>query len=113
MRYLAIYRPESGEEGGTPTPEHMAAMGELVETMTASGALICTEPLGVRALGARVRLAGGAFEVAEETQRAGGFALLQAGSREEMIAQVKEFLTIAGDGTCEVRQILEFALEPA
>ena len=31
MRYLTIYRPERGEEGGAPSPEHMAAMGKLIE----------------------------------------------------------------------------------
>ena len=32
MRYLSIYRPESGQEGGMPSPEHMAAMGRLIES---------------------------------------------------------------------------------
>ena len=27
MRYLSIYHPEAGQEGGDPTPEMMAAMG--------------------------------------------------------------------------------------
>ena len=39
MRYLSIYRPESGVEGGMPSPEHMAAMGRLIEEWTAKGAL--------------------------------------------------------------------------
>jgi hypothetical protein len=108
MRYLAIYRPEGGEEGGMPTPEHMAAMGRLVEEMTRSGALISTEPLTVRSAGARVRLSDGQFTVAEETGRAGGFAFLNAGSREEAIELCRTFLKVAGDGTCELRQVLEF-----
>lgn len=40
MRYLTIYRPESGEEGGMPSPDHMAAMGRLVEESMADGSLI-------------------------------------------------------------------------
>ena len=40
MRYLTIYRPTSGQEGGMPTPEHMAEMGKLIEAFTKSGALI-------------------------------------------------------------------------
>jgi len=108
MRYLVIYRPETGEEGGTPTPEHMAAMGELVQRMTASGKLIATEPLTARARGARVRLADGQFTVSDETERASGYAFLNAGSREEAIALCQEFLQTAGDGITEIRQVLEF-----
>jgi hypothetical protein len=45
MRYLTIYRPESGQEGGMPSPAHMDAMGKLIEDMTRAGKLISTEPL--------------------------------------------------------------------
>jgi hypothetical protein len=113
MRYLTIYRPESGVEGGDPTPEAMAAMGRLIEEWTAKGKLISTEPLTPRDRCARVRLTeGGAFEVADETVRAGGFAFLEAGSRDEAIELCKGFLKVAGPGTCEIRQILEFAPQP-
>ena len=56
MRYLSIYRPESGQEGGMPSPEHMAAMGRLIEEWTAKGKLISTEPLTPRDQCARVLL---------------------------------------------------------
>jgi hypothetical protein len=113
MRYLTIYRPESGEEGGAPSAEHMAAMMRLIEESTADGSLISTEPLTPRAQCARLRLKDGVFTVSEETVRAGGFAFLNAASKEEAIAYCQKFLTVAGDGTCEIRQILEFAPQPA
>ena len=113
MRYLSIYRPESGEEGGMPAPEHMAAMGRLIEEWTAKGALISTEPLTPRDRCARVRLSDGAFTVSEETVRAGGFALMSFASLEAAIEGCKEFLKVAGPGTCELRQILEFTPPPA
>ena len=112
MRYLTIYRPESGEEGGTPDPEHMAAMGRLIEQWTAKGVLISTEPLTPRDHGARLRLANGEFTLSEETVRAGGFALLNCPSKDAAIESCKEFLKVAGDGTCEIRQILEFGPPP-
>jgi hypothetical protein len=37
----------------------------------------------------------------------GGFALLQAGSKEEAVERVKQFLHVAGDGECELRQVYE------
>ena len=45
MRYLSLYRPAGGEEGGMPDPEHMAAMGALIEEMTAKGWLESTGPV--------------------------------------------------------------------
>ena len=113
MRYLTIFRPESGEEGGMPTPEHMAAMGRLIEEWAAKGALIDTQPLTPRDQCARLRLSNGQFKVSEETERAGGFALLEFPSKGAAIEGCKEFLKVAGDGTVEIRQILEFAPQMA
>ncbi|MDB5429300.1 MAG: YCII-related protein [Caulobacter sp.] len=112
MRYLTIYRPEAGEEGGAPSPEHMAAMGKLIEESMADGSLIDTGPLTPRDQCARLRLSGGAFTVSEETVRAGGYAFLEAASKDEAIEYCKKFLRVAGDGTCEIRQILEFGPPP-
>jgi hypothetical protein len=113
MRYLSIYRPESGVEGGDPTPEHMAAMGRLIEEWTAKGKLISTEPLTPRDRCARVRLTdSGSFEVSDEAVRAGGFAFLNADSKEEAVELCKSFLKVAGPGTCEIRQVLDFAPQP-
>jgi hypothetical protein len=112
-RYLTIYRPESGVEGGDPTPEHMAAMMQLIETSTAKGVLISTEPLTPRDKCARLRLSNGEYTVSEETVRAGGFAFLDFASKEAAIEGCKAFLKVAGDGTVEIRQILEFAPQPA
>jgi hypothetical protein len=108
MRFLAIYHPHSGEEGGMPTPEHMAEMGRLIEEESRAGHLLSTEPLAPRAQCARVQLSGGSFTVSPESERAGGFALLQADSLEDAIEQCKRFLKVAGDGVSEIRQIVEF-----
>lgn len=109
MRYLSIFHPESGVEGGMPSPDHMADMSRLIEEWTAKGKLISTEPLTPREDCARVRLADGEFTVTDEAVRAGGFAFLNAGSKEEAIELCKAFLKVSGPGVCELRQILEFA----
>ncbi len=113
MRYLTIYRPETGEEGGAPSPEHMAAMGEMIQEWMAKGVLIDTQPLTPRDRCARLRLSNGQYTLSAETVRAGGFALLEFASKEDAIEGCKEFLRVAGDGTVEIRQILEFAPQPA
>jgi hypothetical protein len=95
-----------------PTPENMAAMGRLIEEMTAKGALISTEPLTPRDACARITLEGGRLTVEPETLRAGGYAFLDAPSKAAAIDLIKDFLAVAGDGTVELRQILEFAPQP-
>jgi len=109
MRYLVIYRPEAGEEGGQPDPAHMAAMGKLVDEMTRAGSLIATEPLAARSHGGRVRRHGNEFTVADKGERAAGYAFLNANSRDEALELCKSFLQIAGDGVTELRQVIEFA----
>lgn len=108
MRYLVIYRPETGEEGGTPDPAHMETMGRYVEESMRSGVLIATEPLAARDHGARVRMSKGEVTVSNEAERAAGYAFLNAGSREEAIELCKQFLGVCGDGVTEIRQVLEF-----
>jgi hypothetical protein len=43
----------------------------------------------------------------------GGFALLQANSKQEAIELVKQFLQVTGDGECEIRQLYEASHHPA
>ena len=110
MRYLSIYK--SPERGVPPTLEHMAAMGALIEKFMKSGQLLSTEGCLPSALGFRVRREGkkvtvkdGPFTEAKEV--VGGFALLEAESKEEAIRLTEEFLSVVGEGECEVRQLYE------
>ena len=77
-----------------------------------SGKLLATEGCLPSALGARVRLSGGKFNVidgpfTEAKELVAGFALLQAETKDEAIEFIKEFLKVAGDGETEMRQIFE------
>jgi len=112
MKFLALYRPKSGEEGAMPDVEHMAAMGRLVEEMTANGSLIETGPLAPRAACFQVRRAGGAVTVSEASERIGGWAFLNADSKAHAIELTKRFLEVAGEGVSEVRQVAEFGPPP-
>ena len=108
MRFLSIYK--HAETGVPPTTEEMAAMGKLIEEMTNAGTLISTEGCLPTSKGARVRRSGGKLTVTdgpftESKEVIGGFAVLEAKSREEAIELTKRFLEVAGDGECELRQI--------
>jgi hypothetical protein len=110
MRFLSIYK--TAETGVPPTPEHVAAMGRLIEESMKSGELIATEGCLPSAKGARVRRTAGKVTITdgpftESKELVAGFALLEAPSKEAAIEMTRRFLDIAGDGECEIRQVYE------
>ena len=110
MKFLSMYK--SVERGVPPSQEEMAKMGKLVEEGFKAGWLLATEGCLPSALGARVRNSSGKLTVTdgpftEAKEVVGGFAILRANSKEEVIQLTKDFLKVAGDGECEIRQIFE------
>jgi hypothetical protein len=90
----------------------MADMGELVAEGLKSGWLITTEGCLPTTVGARVRLSDGKFTVidgpfAETKEVVGGFAIIQAATKQEAIELTKHFLDVAGGGESEIRQLYE------
>lgn len=110
MKFLSIYK--SVERNAPPSQEEMSVMGKLIEEGMKAGWLLGTEGCLPSALGARVRKSAGAVTVTdgpftESKEIVGGFAILQANSKEEAIQLAKDFLKVAGDGECEIRQLYE------
>jgi len=108
MRFLSIYK--TVERNTPPTAEHVAQMTKLIEEGMRNGTLVSTEGCLPTALGSRVRQADGKVTVTdgpftESKEVVGGFAILEAKSKEEAIEMVRQFLRVAGDGECEIRQI--------
>jgi hypothetical protein len=90
----------------------MAEMGKLIEDSMKSGKLLATEGCLPSALGARVRLSGGKFNVVdgpftESKELVAGFALVQARTKAEAVEFIKDFLKVAGEGETEMRQVFE------
>jgi hypothetical protein len=115
MRFISIYK--SPERNTPPTHEEMARMGKMVEDWMKSGKLLATEGCLPSALGARVRIENGKFTVSdgpftEAKEVVGGFAVLNAPSKEVAIEYVKEFLQVTGQGECEVRQLYDMDSPP-
>lgn len=109
MRFLSIYK---SVETGPPTGEEMERMGRLVEEGMKAGYLLSVEGCLPSATGARVRLNSGKVTVTdgpftEAKEVVGGFAILQADSKERAIEMAREFLQVAGDGECELRQLYD------
>jgi hypothetical protein len=110
MKFLSIYK--TAERSTPPSPEEMATMGRLIEEGFSKGWLLGTEGCLPSALGARVRRSDGKISVTdgpftEAKELVGGFALLKADSKEEAIELTRQFLKVAGDGECELRQLYE------
>jgi hypothetical protein len=110
MRFLSIYK--SVETNNPPTAEEMATMEKLVEEGMKAGFLLGVEGCLPSARGARVRLDHGKVTVSdgpftEAKEVVGGFAILNAASKAEAIQMAKDFLKVAGDGECELRELYE------
>ena len=110
MRFLSIYA--HAERNTPPSQDEMARMGKLIEEGMKAGWLVTTEGCLPSSSGARVRVTKGKVKVTdgpftESKEVIGGFAVLNAKSRAEAIQLTKDFLAVAGDGTCELRQVYE------
>ena len=110
MKFLSVYK--NVERNTPPSQEEMERMGKLVEDGFKSGSLLATEGCLPTSLGARIRISNGKVTVTDgpfsETKEViGGFALLQAATKEDAVRYVKEFLEVVGEGECELRQIYD------
>ena len=110
MRFISIYK--TPERSTPPTPEEMCNMGKLIEEWMKAGKLLATEGCMPSALGARVRIDDGKYTVSdgpftEAKEVVGGFAIIDAPSKEAAITYIREFLAVVGQGECEVRQVFE------
>ena len=115
MRFLSIYK--CPERDTPPSAEEMRQMGKMVEEWMKSGKLLATEGCMHSSLGARVRIENGKHTVSdgpftESKELVGGFAILDAPSKEVAISYVKEFLDVVGGGECELRQLYDANCAP-
>lgn len=116
MRFMMMIRiDENTVPAGGPSPELMAEMRKLLDEMTKAGVLLDTAGLTPTAQGTRLHLSGGKITATdgpftEAKEVIGGYALIQAGSKEEAIEWATRFLRVHGDEwtlTSEIRQVEE------
>jgi len=112
MLFFSLYTP-AVSPSGPPSAAHMAAMGKLMEDMTKAGVLVSAGGILSRQTGMKVTLKSGALKVengpvaGSSLMPASGFALLRAASREALAKHIDAFLQSAGDGTCEIIQLMD------
>lgn len=110
MRFLSVYKTKERSE--PPSQEEMDKMGVLIEEGMKAGYLLGVDGCLPSALGALVRQTDGKITVTdgpftEAKEVIGGMALLKVDSKDEAIELTKQFLAIAGDGECELRQLYD------
>src|SRR5262245_58103959 len=97
MKFMLIsYATKDWEAGLPPDPRLLAAIPRLYEKMPKGASLISTGGLAPSSMGAKVRVSRGKVAVTDgpftETKEVlGGFAIVNAGSKEEAIAIAKGF----------------------
>ncbi len=112
MQFFSLYTPAAASSGA-PNAEHMAKMGKLMEDMSKAGVLVTTGGILSRNTGMKIVCKKSVFTVEDgpvagsSLMPASGYALLRANSREELVKHIKTFLEIAGDGTCEIIQVMD------
>jgi len=111
MRFISIFTHEP--INCPPTEAEMATMGKLIEEGMKAGWLIATEGVNFGATGVRVhKNAGGKVTVtdgpfAETKEVIGGYALLKAATKDEVVELTRRFLNVVRQGTCEIYQLYE------
>lgn len=113
MRFISIFTHEPTNR--PPTEAEMTAMGKLIEEGMRAGWLLATEGVSFggsairvhKGTGGKVTVTDGPFAEAKEV--IGGYALLKAASREEVVELTRNFLNAVGQGTCEIYQLHEMS----
>ena len=112
MQFLSMIRINENS-GKRPDERLMTDMGKLMEEMGKAGILLDTAGLRPTAEGVRVKLSHGKLSqidgpFTESKEVIGGYAILEATSKEHAIEITRRFLDVHGDGRdleCEVRQM--------
>lgn len=118
MRFMIMFRNDGDSEVDVPPCLDLAEMGSFIDDLTRAGVLLGYEGLKPSEKGARVRMAGGRRAVTdgpftEAKELIAGFALVRLPSRDAAIDLAEQFLRIAGQGSAEVREAFEPAVEAA
>ncbi len=119
MRFMMMMKADADYEAGRPPPPAlMEAMGAYTAKNVEAGIVVLTGGLAPSAMGgARVHVKGGKMQTvdgpfAETKELIGGFAVVEARSREHALAIAREFMQVHRDvlgptweGSCEIRPV--------
>lgn len=118
MRFMCLLKSDEDQPIDPPPPELFAAMAAFGEEGLRSGVLVEQGGLLPSGAGAIVSLADGAIKAVdgpftEARELVGGYAVIEAASREEAVGHARRLMQIHADhwpgysGSCEVRQLMD------
>src|SRR5205809_2223075 len=114
MRFLSFVK--SADNQRPPPQALLDSMAKPTEDSLRDGSLVQTGGLSASSTGARLRVSGGKLTVtdgpfAEAKEVVGGYAVLEAKSREEALAAARTFMRLhqqhwpGWQGECEIREL--------
>jgi hypothetical protein len=114
MRFMVLVKPSRRdyEDGALPTQAELEAMGRFNDELTKAGMILALDGLQPTSKGARVRYQRGKSPTitdgpfTETKELVGGFWILQAKSKDEVVAWMQRAPFDDGDEV-EIRQIFE------
>jgi hypothetical protein len=123
MKYLTLIRHSESYRQAGPPLALLEAMGKFVEKSRKDGSLVDTGGLLPSSEGLRLRLANGKITATdgpftESKEVIGGWAILQASSKEEILRIATEFMELhrkhwpGFEGESEVRPMFEMGKGP-
>ena len=123
MKFLCFIRHSEKQRESAPPPALMEAMGAFIAKSQQNGSLVDTGGLLPSKDGLRIRLSDGQIRVTdgpftESKEIIGGWAILQAASKEEVTKHATEFVELhrkywpGFDCECEVRQMFDPGMGP-
>jgi hypothetical protein len=113
MKFMLMFKADKAPPPGVSACKaYLPEMAELMERLKSSGILVWTEALLPAESGAQIRYDGGKMPVvdgpfAETKELVAGFAIVEVPTKQRAVEIAKQFLCIAGEGECDIRQVFE------
>jgi hypothetical protein len=111
MRFMIMFKTDAENEADAPACMVLPEMQRFIGELRDQGVLLGTEGLKPSTFNAaRVSRSGGRFTLtdgpfAEAKELVAGFVLLELPSKQAALDLAEQFLTIAGQGWAEVREV--------
>lgn len=114
MRILGLLKGDATYEAGAPpSPELMERMGAFMEEVNKAGILIAADGLLPTSAGKRMRLENGKLTITdgpftESKEVIASYAIYEVKTMDEAVEWTARFLSVIGEGECELRPIPEW-----
>jgi hypothetical protein len=116
MKFMLMFKSdEQPRPGVSACKQYLPEMAKLMGDLTKAGVVVATEGLLPSASGARVAFDRGKLTVmdgpfAEAKELIAGFCIAKVSTKQEAVDLAGRFLTIAGEGRCEILEVFEPAV---